>query len=53
MKYYIISQDQGDKNIKTEWFEDKLVAEERRKQLRENYFDVIVMTKEQVKTLLC
>ena len=51
MKYFVIAQDQGNKEVKIEWFEHKLVAEERRKQFRADYHDVVVMTKEQVKVL--
>ena len=51
MKYFVIAQDQGNKQVKIEWFEIKEVAEERRRQFRENYFDVVIMTKEQVKVL--
>ena len=51
MKYFVIAQDQGNKQVKIEWFEIKEVAEERRKQFRADYFDVVVMTKEQVKVL--
>ena len=51
MNYFVIAQDQGNKEVKTEWFENKLVAEERRKQFRADYHDVVGMTKEQVKVL--
>jgi protein required for attachment to host cells len=47
-KYLLISQDQGDKTqVKKEWFKDKSTAEEKRKQLRANYFDVIIVSEEQ------
>ena len=47
-KYLLISQDQGDKTqVKKEWFKDKSTAEEKRKQLRANYFDVIMVSEEQ------
>lgn len=48
LQYLLISQDQGDKTqIKKEWFKDKSTAEEKRKQLRANYFDVIMISEEQ------
>lgn len=48
LQYLLISQDQGDKTqIKKEWFKDKSTAEEKRKQLRANYFDVIIVSEEQ------
>tara|TARA_R110000824_G_scaffold300648_1_gene488677 strand:+ start:1000 stop:1557 length:558 start_codon:yes stop_codon:yes gene_type:complete len=47
-KYLLISQDQGDKTqVKKEWFKDKSTAEEKRKQLRAKYFDVIIVSEEQ------
>jgi hypothetical protein len=51
MKYFVIAQDQGNKEVKIEWFEHKLLAEERRKQFRADYHDVVIMTIEQVKVL--
>ncbi len=51
-KYLLISQDQGDKTqVKKEWFKDKSTAEEKRKQLRANYFDVIIVSEEQASSI--
>jgi len=51
-KYLLISQDQGDKTqVKKEWFKDKSAAEEKRKQLRANYFDVIIVSEEQASSI--